>query len=100
MSTNEVVLHYIYPTPEGKIKSGPLVGSDGTVFSNGGCYGIACSPEQSSLSPLVRATDAATIVNCPKCKASEVYKEHFASPIQRQGGLESVFTSGPTIGGA
>lgn len=84
-----VTLHYIYPSEDGKIKSAPVLGSDGKTFSNGGSYSLACAPEQAVLTPSIRATDAAVIVNCDKCKSSAIFIEHLAHPCKKQGGLES-----------
>lgn len=88
-----MVLHYIHPADNGKIQSQPLVGSDGTPFSSGGTYAVACLPDQPYLTASIRATDAMVLVNCPKCKESAIFKEHLESPANSQGGLYS------TLGG-
>lgn len=87
---DSLYLHYIYPGDDGKIKSKPFAGSDGTVFSTGGTYAIACLPNQPCLTSKVRATDAAIIVTCPKCKLTDIYKEHMENPGKKQGGLSSI----------
>lgn len=80
MAGEPIVLHFIAAVPAGPIKTNPINGPDGTVISYGGEYCVACMPHVDGLHANRRGTGEAWLVNCPKCKQTELYERADKTP--------------------